>query len=132
MSRPVKKRSPVAAALVALRTRLGHTQESFSRVIGISLPTLGTWEAKSTLPTNIMLANLAQLAQKEGHEDLSAVFMADLEKLKERQRQKHNDIFDEINRWHAINGHLKALGNEADKLRNEKLKDAELPQRIVD
>lgn len=119
-------------ALIELRRRLGHTQESFSRELGVSLPTLGKWESHGRLPLDIMLARLRDIAIKEGHEDLAAVFTGGLEQLREDRAQKAADIFDEIARWHAIKDHLKALGEEAERLRTEKLKDSDLPQRIVD
>jgi transcriptional regulator with XRE-family HTH domain len=114
---------------------MGHTQESFSRELGVSLPTVGKWEANGRLPLDIMLARLRQiaLAQDPPHQDLADVFTAGLEELRAADRsQKAIDIFDEIARWHTIREHMKALGEEADRLRDEKLKDAELPQRIVD
>jgi hypothetical protein len=111
---------------------MGHTQESFSRELGVSLPTVGKWEASGRLPLDIMLARLGQIARDAGHKDLEEIFMGGLEELKQNRSQKAADIFDEVQRWHEIRDHLKAIGAEADRLRGEKLKDAELPQRIVD
>jgi transcriptional regulator with XRE-family HTH domain len=89
---------------------MGHTQESFSRELGISLPTLGNWEALGRLPLDIMLARLADIAREAGHVDLEGIFRSGLEELKLDRAQKANDIFDEIERWHAINAHIEALG----------------------
>jgi hypothetical protein len=109
---------------------MGHTQESFSRELGVSLPTVGNWEAHGRLPLDIGLARLADLARAQGHEDLAAIFMGGLEQLKLDRAQKAADIYDEIERWHKIRGHLEALCEEAERLRGEKLKDIELPGRI--
>jgi transcriptional regulator with XRE-family HTH domain len=109
---------------------MGHTQETFSRELGVSLPTVGKWEASGRLPLDIMLARLSQIAREAGHGDLAAIFMGGLEELKQDRAQKAADIFDEIARWHEIRGHLEALCEEAERLRKERLKDAELPQRI--
>jgi transcriptional regulator with XRE-family HTH domain len=111
---------------------MGHTQETFSRELGVSLPTVGKWEASGRLPLDIMLARLSQIARDAGHNDLAAIFMGGLDELKQDRAQKAADIFDEIERWHKIRGHLEALAEEAERLRGEKLKDAQLPQRIED
>ena len=74
-------------------------------------------------------------------EDIVALFRAlsgrdptpqELEDLKKRQAMKAADIFDEIKRWHDINDHVTELRNEAERLRQEKLKDTDTPQRILD
>jgi transcriptional regulator with XRE-family HTH domain len=109
---------------------MGHTQESFSRELGVSLPTVGKWEASGRLPLDIMLARLSMIARDSGHDDLAATFMGGLEELKQDRAQKASDIFDEIGRWHEIRGHLEALCGEAESLRKERLKDAELPERM--
>ena len=138
MSRPTKtktktkpRRAPLQRALIELRRRTGHTQESFSRELGVSLPTVGAWEANGRLPLDIMLARLADIARKNGHDDLATIFHGGLLELQKDRAQKAADIFDEIARWQDINAHLTALGAEADRLRDEKLKDTELPDRIV-
>ena len=112
MSRPSKKpkRAPLQKALIELRRRTGHTQESFSRVLGVSLPTVGHWEAKGRLPLDIVLARLADIATKAGHADLAQVFMGGLDELKASRAQKAEDILDEIDRWHKINASLHWLG----------------------
>jgi transcriptional regulator with XRE-family HTH domain len=121
----------VQKALIELRRRLGETQQSMSDRLGVSLQSIARWET-SDPPVNITLATLHQIAEDNGHHDLADAFKAALDVLKEAQQRKANDILDEIARWHMIRDHLTSLGQEADRLRNEKLKDVELPQRIVD
>jgi transcriptional regulator with XRE-family HTH domain len=96
--------------LIQLRKRLGHTQESFSRELGVSLPTVGNWEAHGRLPLDIGLARLAQIAREAGHTDLEQTFLGGLEELKQDRAQKAIDILDEVGRWHEITAHLTALG----------------------
>jgi hypothetical protein len=103
---------------------------------------VGNWEAQGRLPLDIMLARLNKIAldaaeQKEPNsearktlEKLAAVFMGGLEELKQDRAQKAADIFEEIQRWHDIRGHLEALCDVVETLRKEKLTDAELPQRL--
>jgi transcriptional regulator with XRE-family HTH domain len=115
LSRP--KRAPLQKALVQLRKRMGHTQESFSRVLGVSLPTLGNWEASGRLPLDIMLARLEKIARDNNHIDLADTFHAGLEELKMDRAAKAADIFDEIARWHEIKGHLTAVSQIAAAVR---------------
>ena len=125
------RRTPVSRALIELRSRMGETQQSLSALLGVSLQSIARWET-SAPPVNMALANLHRMATEAGHHDLAKVFMDALEALKGKQRRKLDETLDEIARWHEINAHLKAFGEEADRLREEKLKDTELPQRIVD
>lgn len=125
------RRGPISKALIELRRRLGETQQTMSDRLGVSLQSIARWETVDQ-PVNIMLATLHQIATESGHTDLAKTFMDELEALKKEQWRKANDILDEIERWQKIRDHLAALGQEADRLRKEKLKDAELPQRIVD
>ncbi len=132
MSRPTEtktktktkpRRAPLQRALIELRRRTGHTQESFSRELGVSLPTVGAWEANGRLPLDIMLARLADIARKNGHDDLATIFHGGLLELQKDRAQKAADIFDEIGRWHEIMNHLAAFRVEVENLSDEKLKE---------
>jgi transcriptional regulator with XRE-family HTH domain len=125
------RRTTVSKALIELRRRLNETQQSMSQRLGVSLQAVARWETSSP-PVNIVLANLHGICVSNGYSDLALVFMNALESLKDKQRRKLDDIIDEINRWHAIREHLDQLCGEAERLRNEKLKDSEMPQRIED
>lgn len=109
MSTPKPKRAPLQRALRELRTRLGHTQESFSRELGVSLPTVGMWEYSGRLPLDIGLARLADIARQAGHDDLVKVFMGGLEELRQDRAHRASEIFDEIERWQKISAALTAL-----------------------
>jgi transcriptional regulator with XRE-family HTH domain len=104
-------RSPLKRAVIALREKLGHTQESFARLLNVSTVTVGKWEGPSGHePVDIMLARFAQMAREAGREDLEQVFNAELRGIGEARSQKANDILNEIERWHKINAYLKELG----------------------
>ena len=109
MSSKKRTRTPVQRALIELRTKLGHSQESLAREMDVTLPTVGKWET-STPPAGVALAALHALAVMKGHPELGQVFIDELHKLQGIYARKANDILDEIARWQKIKAHLTTLG----------------------
>jgi transcriptional regulator with XRE-family HTH domain len=122
-----RKKTPLQRAIIQLRRNLGFTQEDLAREMSVTLPAVGHWESDAR-PGNIALARFAQLAQD--HPVLAKVFMDELAELKETQWRKAADIFDEIGRWQKIKATMKAIGDQADKLRLVGQDD--IAQTIVD
>jgi hypothetical protein len=110
------RRTPVQAAMVELRARLGLSQQDLSNLLGVGLPSVGRWETRED-PAGIMLANLRDLATKHGHGDLAAVFVKRLNELVSNFTRSAIDVFAEIQRWDGIKAHLDALIAESKDLK---------------
>jgi transcriptional regulator with XRE-family HTH domain len=70
MARPRRiVKNELSAAIVELRRRLGHSQQSFANLLGLSLGAVARWELNQR-PQRAMLKRLIQLAPK----DLADIF----------------------------------------------------------
>ena len=67
------KRSLIQDAVLALRHRLGMTQERFAIALHVELVTVARWE-RSRNPTGISLARLELFAIQSQQPDLAEVF----------------------------------------------------------
>jgi transcriptional regulator with XRE-family HTH domain len=123
-----RKRTPVQVALIELRGRLGHSQESLARQLKVSLPTVGKWET-TTPPTAVALAVLYKLAADNGHEKLARVFDTALEQLKATRPRIVQDIRQEQMRWTQIDMLLGEIQTEAERLKDQGSPDG---KRIYD
>ena len=75
MARPTsRRRTPTAKALIELRRRLGETQQSMAERLGCVLQSVARWETSSRPQSITVLAALRDLAEREKHPDLAAVF----------------------------------------------------------
>src|SRR5215831_8894120 len=104
-----KSRPKVSEALIELRRRLDHTQESLARSLNVSLQTVALWETKRP-PTGIVLTRLEQLALRYDYADLAEVFDHALQAGPRRSRE---DIAVERARWEEIDlslGELVTIG----------------------
>jgi transcriptional regulator with XRE-family HTH domain len=69
-----KKRTPIQAAVIETRRRLGLTQQAFSQALGVVLATVARWET-SRPPAGFGLARLYMYTQRfEQTQDLSEIF----------------------------------------------------------
>jgi hypothetical protein len=80
MARPTTKiKTPVSAAIAELRRRLSHSQQGFSNLLGVSLPTVAKWET-NTRPGRTELGRLLHLAGEHGWEDLVKILYREHER----------------------------------------------------
>lgn len=68
----------VNEAVRELRRRLGQSQRDFAARIGVSVRSVARYEGIQE-PEQPALMRLESLASREGHADIAAVFLADLE-----------------------------------------------------
>ena len=114
-----KQRTPVQRALIELRKRMGHSQESLARTLNVSLPTVGRWE--TTLePKGINLARLEKIATEKQLPEVAAVFQAALDKLKDTAPRDAQAIHDEKMRWAALDDIVSRIQEEATALKEKK------------
>jgi transcriptional regulator with XRE-family HTH domain len=66
-------KSEISKAVCELRTRLGDSQQAFSNRLGLALNTIARYET-SREPSGDVLLMLADLAEKNGHLQLSSFF----------------------------------------------------------
>jgi transcriptional regulator with XRE-family HTH domain len=118
MSR-VKKRTPLQRALIELRQKLGHSQESLARALNVSLPTIGKWESM-TEPKGISLALLEKTARENQLPKVAAVFQDALDKLKTTAPRDAQAIHDERMRWTALDEIIGRIQQEAEALKEKK------------
>jgi transcriptional regulator with XRE-family HTH domain len=95
-----RPRPKISKALRELRLQMGHTQESFSRLMGVSLQTITLWELRRP-PAGIVLYRLANMAEEQGLDELMGAFLeaAHADPMSTAERY---DIDEETARWHDI------------------------------
>ncbi len=102
MARPTsRRRSPLAKALIELRSRLGETQQSMAVRFGVAVQTIARWETTGE-PQSIMLWRLWELAREHQYDDLRDIFVAALDKFKLAERRKAENMMNDIERWREI------------------------------
>lgn len=74
MPRPKKiVKNEISLAIAELRRVLGHSQQSFAHLLGMSIGAVARWELNSR-PHRTMLKHLIDLASENGHDELAEVF----------------------------------------------------------
>jgi hypothetical protein len=91
--------------LIELRRRLGETQQSMAVRLNVALQSISRWETV-TEPQGVTLWRLWELAREHGYDDLRAVFQAALDKFKQTDRHKAEDVLNDVERWRKIQAGL--------------------------
>ena len=115
MARPASRRkTPIQKALIEMRRRLKHSQQSMSEFLGIAMQTIARWETSGEpgAPALVMLWNLAKTYK---FDDLSAVFEAEIRGMKEDDPRRSDRIQLDLERWTKIMGllgEIAAIGHQ--------------------
>jgi DNA-binding transcriptional regulator YiaG len=104
-----KSRPELSKALIELRRRLEHTQESLARHLNVSLHSVALWETKRP-PGGLILLRLSRLAEEHQHADLAKTFADAVEGEKRMDRE---DLRREGERWGNIWIGLNRIASEA-------------------
>lgn len=80
MPRPAKiVKNELSVAIAELRRRLGHSQQSWANLLGLSIGAVARWELNQR-PNRLMLKRLVELTMEHGAKDLGDVLFAEYER----------------------------------------------------